>query len=177
MVRKTGQTVLVKFAVKKYIKMIHKKGLVLVTLVKLVIAVALIVTFSWLIFRLTAQPETQTISSFKTLVSEVKLLEKDLDERDNVEIVVPIFIDTDWIIRAIDKSFEKIPPNCKKQSCLALSKGLDLMATTNVARFKNVEFKEQSEYIRTLSAKIIKVKIIGEKQGDKKIISIEPISE
>ena len=154
--------------------MLNKKGLTLTELVELIIALFIIVGILLLITKLLHQPESQTLNSFKTLNSEIKLIVKDLQNTNKTEITVPIYVEAGKAISAVNKDSTVLySDQCKGKSCLELYEKTTLKIT-NVIPLDNLEFKQEA-HIQAPQNKIINVKVTAEKINSKTIITLEQL--
>jgi hypothetical protein len=153
-----------------------KKGMVLGEMIRLLIAAAILVVFAVIIARVLTQPESETVNSFKTLASEIKILAKDLDTTDKAQVTVPVFVEKTYVIGSVNPDSADSPEKCKKKSCLILYEKGEFRATNMIELEGAYIQRKDDEYIMAPDDTIIKVSVIAEKSGDKKIITLQKIS-
>lgn len=157
-----------------------KKGkMILVEMVQLILVLMVIVALVSLIYKFINLQESQTMNSFKTIRSEVKLMADDLDDIDKTEITVPVFVEKEYALSSSNPNSDDHPPKCKEDSCLILFER-DTQDVIEVLKLEDIEF-EQEEHIYTSKDSIIKILIKGEnvKEGEKekKIITLSMVSD
>jgi hypothetical protein len=152
----------------------YKKAMVLEETVKLLVAAAILVVFAVIIIKVMIPPQSDTVNSFKTLGSEIKIITTDLDSTDKASIIVPVFIEKTYFIGSVNKDSANPPKKCEKESCLVLY----VKATrepVNIINLGEVYIKQEDD-IRALNDTIIRVNVTAEKIDSKKIITLQQIS-